>query len=355
VDSEHPERGIPGTAHLAECGSDYSRLMRRLVKSDDYCFPAFSAAFTDIPRGYGRVRYICGTDGFTLRDLVSYNEKHNDANGEENRDGEAENFSWNCGEEGESGNPEVLKLRRKQARNFLTLLFLSQGGILLRMGDQRWNTQEGNNNPYGQDNPLGWMNWDSDGTAAEILEYVRRLSAFRADHPVLRMHTPFRGTDYLSVGFPDLSLHGKEAWRPRIDNFSHSLGWMFCENYAAGGKAKASAAPSLLYIGLNTYWEEESLALPRLPAGYQWDLVIDTADERGFLPGINVLRKPEVTLAPRSLVVLLSRPVPVRKKKKKTPWNDHKLYFGGKSAVIDRQEMSPRIKERLFRIRQGNQ
>ncbi len=351
VDTEHPERGIPRTSHLADCSADYSRLVRSLVKSDDYCMPAFAGLFTETGEDHGRIRYICGNDGFTLRDLVSYNEKHNDANGEGNRDGENDNRSWNCGQEGETDNEEVLRLRRKQARNFLTLLFMSQGTPLLHMGDERWNTRGGNNNPYRQDNPIGWMNWEESETEEAILEFVRRLSAMRREHPILRMSTPFRGTDYLSVGYPDLSLHGAEAWRPRIDNFSHTLGWLFCEAYAPGAEIR-DQKDRLLYVGINTYWREETLALPRLPAGCIWDLCIDTADERGFLPGLNLMKdRTEIRLAPRSVVVLCTRDVTVRKVGAKALWNDRKLFFGGRSARIDRTEMSPRIKERLFRLR----
>ncbi len=353
VDEEHPERGIPQTDHLAECGNEFSRLVRRMVKSDDYCFPAFSGMFTETAADHGRIRYICDNDGFTLRDLVSYNEKHNDANGEDNRDGENENYSWNCGAEGETDDEEVLALRRKQARNFLTLLFLSQGTPLIHMGDERWNTRGGNNNPYDQDNPTGWMNWEETEMSRRTLEFVRRLSAFRRDHPVLRMQTPFRGTDYKSFGFPDLSLHGAEAWRPHIDNFSHTLGWLFCEAYAGEEeKSGRHAALSLLYVGINTYWKEETLALPRLPAGFVWDLVIDTADERGFLPGVNMLKdRSEIRLAPRSMVVLCTREIPVRRERGRAPWNDHRLYLGGRSVEIDRTQMSPRIKEKFFRLR----
>jgi glycogen operon protein len=350
INADDPWAGAPKTGNLAQYSNDYSRLVRRLVKSDDYCMPAFASMFTDVEAQHGNIRYICASDGFTLRDLVSYNEKHNERNGEDNRDGEQENFSWNCGEEGETGNEEVLRLRRRQARNFLTILFLTQGTPLLSMGDERWNTRRGNNNPYCCDDMDGWMNWGPEEGAEQMLRFVRCLSEFRASHPVFRMRVPFKGTDARSCGYPDLSLHGEEAWRPEISNFTHTLGWLLREDLpadAAGGNKE----PRLFYIGINTHWEPRRLALPRPPKGTAWDIVIDTDDERGFLPGINILRGTEIVLAPRSVAVLKLTGIRVRETAPKRLWSDRAPFLNGRKTHIDKRQLSPRIKERLFRLR----
>lgn len=351
INADNPWSGAPRTGNLAEYRNDFSRLVRRFVKSDDYCMPAFAEAFTDVETGHGNIRYICGSDGFTLRDLVSYNEKHNERNGEDNRDGENENFSWNCGEEGESKDPEVLRLRRRQARNFLTILFLSQGTPLLSMGDERWNTRRGNNNPYCCDDADGWMNWGPEDGAEEVLQFVKALSAFRSAHPVLRRRAAFKGTDDRSCGYPDLSLHGAEAWRPEIGNFAHTLGWLLREDLPEEADCREQA-PQLLYIGINTYWEPRRLALPRPPKGTAWDIVINTDDERGFLPGINTLRdSTEILLAPRSIVVLKLTPVRTHTAGRRHLWDDHAPFLNGRKTHIDMRQLSPRIKERLYRLR----
>ena len=146
---------------------------------------------SDSRRPVASINFVTAHDGFTLRDLVSYNEKHNEANGEQNADGESHNRSWNCGVEGDTDDPAVIKLRGKQQRNFLTTLLLAQGVPMLAMGDELGRTQKGNNNAYCQDNELSWVNWDEvDG---ELLEVTRWLIALRRDHPVLRRRRWFQG------------------------------------------------------------------------------------------------------------------------------------------------------------------
>ena len=139
------------------------------------------------------INFVTAHDGFTLADLVSYNEKHNEANGEDNRDGESHNRSWNCGAEGPTDDPDILDLRARQMRNVLATLLVSQGTPMISHGDEIGRTQLGNNNVYCQDSPLAWMDWSLCETNADLLEFARRVTALRKDHPVFRRRRFFDG------------------------------------------------------------------------------------------------------------------------------------------------------------------
>src|SRR5205814_958486 len=151
-------------------------------------------------RPYASINFVTAHDGFTLHDLVSYNDKHNEANGEDNADGESHNRSWNHGVEGDTDDVEVVALREQQKRNFLTTLFLAQGVPMLLHGDELGRTQRGNNNAYCQDNELSWVDWEQAREFEHLTEFVQRLSALRRDHPVFHRRRffqgrPFRGSD----------------------------------------------------------------------------------------------------------------------------------------------------------------
>ena len=317
MDAENPEAGPVDTGSLFTHSNRFSTLIRRFCKSDDYVMREFLYEFFKVPSGHGNVHYICGSDGFTLRDLVSYNEKHNEANGEGGNDGTPDNYSWNCGEEGDSEQEDVLRLRRNQIRNFLTLLFLSQSTPLINAGDECYNTQFGNNNPYCQDNETGWTKWDNGETGEYIREYVRRIIQFRKEHPVFTGISPFKNTDYIGCGYPDLSLHGAEAWKPDLSHFSHCIGICLCENYVRG-KAKTD----LIYLAINMHWESQELGLPKLAPGRRWNLLVDTALEESFISGECIMNDQHtVEVAPRSIRILntvtSNKPVKNRKKKVK--------------------------------------
>jgi glycogen operon protein len=157
----------------------------------------------DSRRPLASINFVTAHDGFTLRDLVSYNEKHNDANGEGGNDGEGHNRSWNCGVEGETDDEAVLEVRARQQRNFLTTLLISQGVPMIAHGDELGRTQQGNNNVYCQDNELAWVDWNLTDPQRELLEFTRRLVRLRNDHPVLRRRRFFHG-DTGSDGLGDL-------------------------------------------------------------------------------------------------------------------------------------------------------
>ena len=313
MDADNPEAGAVSTENLFNCSRLFSDLIRRFVKSDDYVMKEFLYEFLKVPAGHGNVHYICGSDGFTLRDLVSYNNKHNEMNGEGGNDGIRDNFSWNCGEEGDSEAEDVLQLRRSQIRNMLTLLFLSQGTLLMNAGDEAFNTQFGNNNPYCQDNETGWVLWDNGETGERIRDYIKKIIRFRKEHPVFCRTMPFKNTDYLSCGYPDLSLHGAEAWKPDLSHFSHSIGICLCENYVRG-----SEKTELVYVAVNMHWEKQELGLPKLAPGRRWNLVIDTAQEESFMDTECIPDDQHVIeVEPRSIRILcaVTSNKPIRNKK----------------------------------------
>ena len=176
-------------------------------------------------RPYASINFVTAHDGFTLEDLVSYNSKHNEANGEENRDGTDNNRSWNCGVEGPTDDPEIKRLRAQQKRNFLATLCLSQGVPMLLAGDAVGHTQGGNNNAYCQDNEISWLDWSHEKVDHELLAFAQRVIAVRKDHPVFRRRNFFQGRQIRGVGrrrslpdrlLPRLPLGGVERQVPRL-------------------------------------------------------------------------------------------------------------------------------------------
>src|SRR6185295_1682576 len=185
----------------AEWNGKYRDTIRRYCRGDGGQAAEMAFRLTgssDLYEGSGRrphasINFVTAHDGFTLNDLVSYNQKHNEANGEENRDWTDDNLSWNCGAEGTTDDPQILELRERQKRNMLVTLFLSQGVPMICGGDEIGRTQRGNNNAYCQDNELSWHNWKLDRPARELLAFVRQLFTLRQQHPVLRRRRFFQG------------------------------------------------------------------------------------------------------------------------------------------------------------------
>jgi len=270
-------RGDPGMA---------PDLMRRIYGSDDL-FPDSRA---ESYHAYQSVNYIDSHDGFTLYDLVSYNQKNNWKNGHNNRDGMEENYSWNCGHEGDDGAPaEVLALRRKQVKNFCCLLLLSNGIPMFRAGDEFLNTQFGNNNPYNQDNEIGWLDWSQLQANQDIFRFFKRMIAFRKSHPSLCRSRFWR---------EDISWYGTG---PTVDLSPDSRSLAFCLH-------GASQADDDIYVMINAYWQELEFhiqeGIPR-----DWLRVVDTAlpsPEDFSEPGVP-LQQPAYQLAPRAVAVLVRR------------------------------------------------
>ncbi len=252
------------------------------------------------------VNFITCHDGFTLADLYSYDDKHNLANGEENRDGTDANYSWNCGAEGPTADPEIQALRLRMQKNALALLFLSQGVPMLLMGDEVGRTQAGNNNAYCHDSPLTWLDWSLRESEAELFRFCRELIAFRKRHPALR-HNMHAGRRKSHEGdLLDVTWHGVEPFQPDWAIPSRSLALML-RLYAING------LNDVVYVVFNMYWEPLQFRLPAPPEGWKWRRMIDTAaagpddiltiDEPPRL--LSGLRLP---VEPRSTQVLVATP-----------------------------------------------
>jgi len=214
--------GFPGY-RWAEWNGRYRDVVRRFVRGDKGLIAEFATRLTgssDLYQAQGRlptnsINFVTCHDGFTLYDLVSYNEKHNQANGENNRDGEDHNYSWNCGIEGKTDNPEILALRLRLAKNFIAILMLSQGVPMLPAGDEVLRSQQGNNNCYCQDNELSWFDWTLPKKNREMYRFTRQMIGFRKRHPLLMRNRFFTGKTVKISGMPDICWHGKRLHKPQ--------------------------------------------------------------------------------------------------------------------------------------------
>ncbi|MBN1104421.1 MAG: glycogen debranching protein GlgX [Deltaproteobacteria bacterium] len=267
--------GFPGF-RWAEWNGRYRDVIRRFVRGDKGLVSEVATRLSgssDLYQHQGRlpinsINFVTCHDGFTLHDLVSYNEKRNEANGEDNRDGMDENLSWNCGMEGEAADPKILALRSRQARNFMVILLLSQGVPMLLAGDEVLRTQQGNNNAYCQDNELSWFDWTLTETNRDMLRFVREMIAFRKRHPCLQRRHFLRGLRLEGQRLPDVTWHGLNLNEPLwSDPNARVLA------YTLGGLAPEEGD---LHIVLNM--SEDSLVCP-FPevAGRRWRLVVDTS------------------------------------------------------------------------------
>jgi glycogen operon protein len=274
----------------SEWNGKYRDTVRDFWRGEDQTLGDFANRFTgscDLYATTGRkpsasINFVTAHDGFTLRDLVSYNDKHNEANGEDNQDGENHNRPWNCGVEGPTNDPEVNALRARQQRNFLATLFLSQGVPMLLGGDELGRTQRGNNNPYCQDNEVSWFDWQRVDT--DLLEFTARLIAFRREHPVFRWHRWLLGARIYSdvardIGWfrPDGELMSDADWQK---GFAKSLG-VFLNGDAIPGTDERGerVVDDTFYVLLNAHHEPLPFRLPPRPGwGERWRKVLDTAE-----------------------------------------------------------------------------
>ena len=255
-------------------GGQVSQLASRLAGSSDLYAQGGR-------RPYASINFVTSHDGFTLRDLVSYNTKHNEANGEGNRDGEVHNLSWNCGVEGHTEDPAVLELRARQMRNFLATLLLSQGVPMWTAGDEIARTQHGNNNAYCQDNEISWINWELTPAQLDLLAFTRRLINFRATHPVLRRRTFFQGRGTRGEDVTDIVWFGADG-KEMTDatwNAPHArcLGAMLVGDAIAEVDERGEPIhDDTLLILSNAAESGVPFTLPAVQPGQAWELVLDT-------------------------------------------------------------------------------
>lgn len=271
--------GIPNGHNLANANDVFMSDARKYMKGDENLLECMKRNLTGNCDFHGNLHYITNYYGFTLADLVSYDRKHNEANGEDNRDGTDWNNSWNCGTEGESKKQVIRKLRKKQMKNAMVLVILSQGTPFLTAGDEDYNTQEGNNNPYCQDNEIGWKNWQTTKQAKEQYAFVKKLLEFRREHAVFRKKKTPQSLDPLSCGFPEISFHSEEAFRLNTAGYNRHMAVLYAGAYGDGcGRQDCD-----IYMIYNMHWIQHRFALPKLKKGYQWVMVLNTEEEESCI------------------------------------------------------------------------
>jgi len=261
------------------------------------------------------VNFVTAHDGFTLADLVSYNDKHNDANGEDNQDGESHNRSWNCGAEGPTSDPDVRALRARQHRNFLATLLLSQGVPMLLHGDELGRTQGGNNNSYAQDSPLSWIHWDD--ADQPLIEFTAAISRLRRDHPTFRRRSFFDGRPGKRVAgesLPDIVWLNEKGEEMQPEDWDTTGNRMVAKFLNGQGIRERDARGHQItdvnfLLCFNADAEDVDFTLPSEEYAAQWEIVVDTAGE-----GADEIPRPAgavQTIASRSLVVLRAYSPPV--------------------------------------------
>jgi glycogen operon protein len=301
----------------SEWNGKYRDCIRNFWRTQEPTLSEFAYRFTgssDLYEGNSRhpfasINFVTSHDGFTLRDLVSYNEKHNLSNGEDNRDGTDDNRSWNCGVEGPTDDTEVLTLRARQQRNFLATLILSQGVPMLLAGDESGRTQQGNNNAYCQDNEISWVDWGKVDTGLQ--EFTRRLVRFRHDHPVFRRRRWFQGQPIHGGGQDDIAWFnymGEQASEELWGNGGiQSLGIFLNGDSFPNPNARGEPVKDdSFYLIFNAHFEPIDFVLPPNHWGLRWLKILNTnegwvenaADKRGLEAGS------ALSVAPRSLVLL---------------------------------------------------
>ena len=274
----------------------FQTAMRRFLKGDEGMIPDVTWWLKHQCAAEGNFNYIANHNGFTLHDVVSYDGKHNELNGENNQDGPDYNYSWNCGAEGPSRKRQITELRRNQVRNAFFLLLLAQGTPCILAGDEFANTQKGNNNVYCQDNPTAWLDWSRLEKEEELHGFVKDLIAFRKKHKLFHPDREMCGMSG-KWGIPDISYHGESAWCMPSEVASRQLGVFY---HDVEGKEEDC------YVAYNMHWLEHSFALPKLPKGWKWYEAASTGE--GVLAEARLVEKiKEVSIAERTIKVFTAK------------------------------------------------
>ncbi|MGZ4175441.1 MAG: glycogen debranching protein GlgX [Solirubrobacteraceae bacterium] len=250
------------------------------------------------------VNIVTVHDGFTLADLVSYDAKHNEANGENNRDGSDDNRSWNCGVEGPTDDPAVLELRARQTRNFLATLMLSEGPPLLLAGDELGRSQNGNNNAYCQDNELSWLDWEAAAGRADLIEFTAGLCRLRERHPVFRRRQFFRGAPAPHTSRDDLDWYRPDGAPMTGEDWSAPFARAVAMALSGATGDDDGPLDDRFLVMFNAWWEPLGFTVPESLRGYGWVVEVDTAEPSAA--GRSVDPATEVSLAGRSLLALRS-------------------------------------------------
>lgn len=290
--------------HLGECNRVFMNVARRFLKGDEGQVTDMAFRIRYNKPFAQAVNYIANNDTFTMMDMVSYGRKHNEENDEYNKDGIEENYSWNCGFEGETKKKSVTHLRKRQLKNAICLVFLSQGTPMLYAGDEFGNSCGGNNNPYCQDNDVSYLDWRLVNKNKDYFEFVKKIIAFRKEHNVLHLDKPFRLKDYYSLGMPDMSYHSDKTWSLNSDVLNRHFGVMLYGKYC---KLSDKEPEENVFMAFNMHWNKQSIGLPTAGRGKEWKQVICT--DESYEVVIEDVRKKlarTIEIPPRSVLVLVS-------------------------------------------------
>ena len=295
---------FPSWNRWAEWNGRYRDDMRCFLKGD---YGMAHAAINRITGSYdlynpenrgenASVNFINCHDGFTLYDMYAYNCKHNEKNGWNNTDGDSNNNSWNCGDEGEVDDEEILTLRNRMRKNAFAVLMCSRGSAMFLAGDEFCNTQFGNNNAYCQDNIISWLDWTRKDKYSEMFEFCKFMIRLRKQHPILRGRSGPSG-----CGFPEVSIHNQTAWNSSCSADTRTIGIMFA------GRNADNTEDDIIYIGLNTFWEDVNIQLPNLPLGRKWRVIMNTEFEHTAETNYQALTRwtgiDWLTMCPRSVII----------------------------------------------------
>ena len=304
---------FPAYGRWAEWNGKYRDTIRKFLKGDT-SVGAVAQRLMGSPDLYapsGRVpatsiNFISCHDGFTLMDIVSYNYKHNEANGENNNDGGNDNDSWNCGWEGSTDDIGINTLRHRQIKNAIAMLMVSQGVPMILMGDEVGRTKFGNNNTYCHDNHLNWLDWSLFDKNPDLFQFFKNCIAFRKAHPVLRNPNHFQNRDYVGSGYPDISWHGTKAWFADWSS-NHTIAFLLCGKHAKQGQVE----DNYIYVAMNMHWETHWFEIPGAPAGKQWKIFANTganSPEDSWSPGNEPILENQsgLLLRDRSVVILVA-------------------------------------------------
>ena len=268
---------FPSWKRWAEWNGRYRDDMRRFLKGDDFLAQTAAARITGSPDlydpayrgGNASINFLTCHDGFTLHDLYSYNQKHNEANGWGNTDGADDNNSWNCGVEGETDDPAILALRKRLMKNACAVLLCSRGTPMFLSGDEFADTRYGNNNPYCQDNLISWLDWSLLKKNKDLFDFFQYMIRFRKDHPVIR-----KDLEPSYLGVPAMSTHGLTPDETNFSGDSHVV----CVRFA--GYNETTQKEDLVYLAVNSGWFPVTLTLPELPEHYKWKVAVNTGDPK---------------------------------------------------------------------------
>lgn len=300
-DAAYADRGKKRCAIYAV---DYMTAMRSFHKGDMGRVADASYYMRRAGNNIGYINYFTCHDGFTMCDMVSFDHKHNEANGEGNEDGWDYNYSWNCGAEGRTRRTRVLELRLRQMKNAWLMLLLGQGVPAILAGDEWCNSQKGNNNAYCQDNETGWINWKCPKYYETVQEFVKKLIQLRKKHPIFHIGKDIELSDESGVGYPAVSYHSDRAWFMDYGSQICYMGILYCGDYV---RMEDGTTDDYFYLLINMDWKSQGFAFPKLPRDRKWYPCISTGEDWSCME--NPVEKKQIKVMPRTIQLYIGRKV----------------------------------------------